>query len=217
MSRAPNTILLIGLLYLTVVFLAIGCSDNSSPLSSTDPAQPQASSLSSILPPLTDDELQAGPAEGFSFVKVDLEQAAQVPSRRSENRLDYGDWNGPGMVSQWMTIEWGGYLYDYCGHDCWIPQWMLPYDTLVTISTPNPGWAIADYGPHPTQFNGMVEIGLCLYGVQLPEGADPRELTIWYINDDGEWEYIGGEFWPPYWFVAQTDHFSRYILARRDD
>jgi hypothetical protein len=128
-------------------------------------------------------------------------------------------WDGePVYGSQWMTAAEGGFLW-VSWYGCSIPPGALPNDTLVTVYAENPGWAIADFGPHPTQFNATVEFWIdCIHLVYSGDFDFERDLGMFYIPDGEDSEFVPHDFWINWRNLTahgSTDHFSRYILARR--
>jgi hypothetical protein len=95
-----------------------------------------------------------------------------------------------------------------------IGAWQLWEDRTVAVETPNPGYAIVDFFPHPYHFNGHVKIWIDLTYVTLPAGVRWDQLEMYYLAEDGTlqryWGYVDTTARQ---YVAWTDHFSRYIIS----
>ncbi|MBU0691641.1 hypothetical protein KKH18_07485, partial [bacterium] len=126
-------------------------------------------------------------------------------------------WDGePIFGSRWMEASHGGWLWvEWYG--CRIPPNALPYDCEVSVYSENPGYAIADFGPHPLQFNEPVEIWVdMIHLVYDPDFDFDEDLRVYYVPEEGQ--FVEHEFWldmSDYTVHAITNHFSRYILAKR--
>lgn len=196
-STRKLPVLLIGLSL--VAFLGIGCSLDSTGVGPNSEAQTEeTTSLNNVLPGVV-------LPEGLELVTMN-----EIALPRNEGTLD----DRPVYCgSGWITVAEGGVVeYEYSG--CSIEAGEMPYDAEVTVCLPNPGFAIAEFGPHPLAFNGTVEIWFDLYGTNLPQQAY-NQLQMWYVNDNDELEPVpltidteNGRA------IGQTTHFSRYILTR---
>jgi hypothetical protein len=142
-----------------------------------------------------------------------------TPNGGRGTALDDGDHDGDhgeNSVSSLMRRNHGGSLYlDHNGVS--IPRYSIPVHELeITVTLPDETCAMVDFGPHGTQFDRPVTVRISLEGYELPEGVVLEELTIFYVNENGEWEMYNGTLNSSgNWLDAQTDHFSRYIISRR--
>jgi hypothetical protein len=199
-SILTATLLVMGLIIVAV--FGMGCSTDSNSLGpisneteSIDVANinyPDASSL---------------PA-GF----VPLMRSDATEGGRGAGTLDDHD----NFASRLMRRSNGGSLYiDHNGVS--IPRNAIPYhQLLITVTLPDEEAAIVDFGPHGTQFDCPVTVRINLEDFEIPEDVDVTDLTIFYVNDNGEWEQYNGVFNSSgNYFDAETNHFSRYIIARR--
>lgn len=203
-----------------VLGLLVGCSTDSgilSPLSETQNTTEFRGPVSSefirtSFPPLTEEQLAAGPAPGWEFMHMDPTAVNGKP----QGNLDSW-WNGePIFGSRWMQASRGGTLWvEWYG--CRIPAHALPYDCEVSVYAENPGWAVADFGPHPMQFNQNVEFWIdCIHLVYDDDFDFNEDIGLFYIPEDGE--PVMHPFWidmSDYTVHGITNHFSRYILASR--
>lgn len=97
-----------------------------------------------------------------------------------------------------------------------IPYGALPYDATITACMQNEDDAIVDFGPHPLEFNGMVQIWFDLAGLDY-SNDELASLAMWYVADDGALESIPMNIdMGSMRAMGRTNHFSRYILTRSD-
>lgn len=92
----------------------------------------------------------------------------------------------------------------------------LPHNQTITMVMPNTCEAVVDLYPHPFQFNGTVELRWLLPQLRYGELLNPRDIAAFYVHDDGTVE-LADQSWGPLnlFLTVRTDHFSRYIIARR--
>ena len=48
----------------------------------------------------------------------------------------------------------------------------------------------------------------------VPEGVDPQDIAAYYVDDEGNMEYIGGHY-ENGTFIFDTDHFSCYVIREK--
>lgn len=195
-------VLVIGLCF--VAFFGVGCSLDSTGVGPTNESQiEETTSFNEVLPGIV-------LPEGLELVSMN-----EIPLSDNNGALDDGTTgNRPNLCgSGWVTVAEGG-VVEYDGYaGAAFDAGEMPYDAEVTVCMPHPGWAIAEYGPHPLAFNGTVDIWFALYRTNLPDQAYER-LQLWYVADNGDLEAIpltidreNGRA------VGHTTHFSRYILT----
>ncbi|MFH1010013.1 MAG: hypothetical protein V1784_02105 [bacterium] len=184
-----------------LLFFVAGCA-RLSPLDTTINGPPASST--SDYPPITEELLQNGPEPGHPILRIEQPQGAMG--------VEFWDY-----AERWIQRKEGGEVYTAQGSGCSIGSKALPNDTLVTVSLPVQGYAIVDFGPHPTYFNKNIWIALSLNGT----GLGPRDiqrilrLGIYYWNEEtGTYERYWS-YYDPYRnaLMCQTNHFSRYIIA----
>jgi hypothetical protein len=153
-------------------------------------------------PPLPEN----GPAPGWSYLRY------TDSARDNAGSLD----DPPTIIVRRIRGDQQGVFY-LDGHQLIIPAGAIPGEELVvSMSVPEPGVAVVDFGPHGTQFNTPVTLRMSIEGMDLPEGLGGEDMTIWYINDDGEYILFEGTVHSNgNWLETTTDHFSRYIIAAR--
>jgi hypothetical protein len=183
---------------LLLVVLVWGCSSDYMPTSSTE--QEPEQSMGTPYPPLTPENAPAG----FQFLSTNTANRMDdygcdslVTSRycRTTNTSVVGF---PWLVS--VTITSGD----------------LPRNTTVSVVVPSDCWAVADFYPHPYQFNGTIEITWNVAAMGLPANFNYDSLIPLYVNDAGEYipmnyEWVGGHNQ----LIVYTNHFSRYIIGQR--
>lgn len=184
-----------------LLWLVTGCS-KLSPLDNGE-TNPSVSS-SSDYPPITEELLQNGPAPGHPILRLE-----QPPSAMGVENWDYAE--------AWIEARKGGEVFTSQGSGCIIRPWALRSDTMITVTLPEEGYAIVDFGPHPLHFRMYIWIAISLNGTGLdPNDAMwPRHLHVYYWNEETDTyrEY------PSYYdrnrnaFMCLTNHFSRYIIA----
>ncbi|MCB9357566.1 MAG: hypothetical protein H6505_03245 [Calditrichaeota bacterium] len=92
----------------------------------------------------------------------------------------------------------------------------LPHNQTITMVMPNTCEAVVDLYPSPFQFDDEVELTWFLPQVRYGQLLNPRDLAAFYVHEDGTVE-LADFSWGPLnlWLTVETDHFSRYIIARR--
>ena len=227
MRSGKNYWSILALSLLMLLFITTGCS-NLSPLGSNQTDSPTSGSS---YPPISDELLLNGPAPGYHVLTME----------RPASMMGIENWD---YAEDFLYLMDGGQVLAQQGSGCVIGPWALPTDTLVTVTLPQEGYAIVDYGPHPLQFNRDILLILDLdgtdwedsgseppdMGIKDPRGGQaggggdpvyeetPDDLAIFYYNEQtGEYEE-----YPSMYdrmnnaVVCWTDHFSRYIIAGRD-
>jgi hypothetical protein len=198
MKSSKKYIILIGMLAL--VIFGIGCSTDSSILGPVSSNTESRAAASFIYPDPT--SLPAG--------FVPLTRSTSINGGR-ESALDDG--NETTVTRLIRDIAGGSIFLSHSGVT--IPRTALPVSELeITVTLPTDAYAMVDFGPHGTQFESPVTVQLSMEGFELPEGVTEDDLTIFYINDNGEWEMYNGIIHRNgLWLTAETDHFSRYIIG----
>ena len=92
----------------------------------------------------------------------------------------------------------------------------LPHNQTITMVMPNTCEAVVDLYPHPFQFNSDVELRWLLPQLRYGQILNPSDIAAFYVRDDGTVE-LADQSWGllNLWLTVRTDHFSRYIIARR--
>lgn len=92
----------------------------------------------------------------------------------------------------------------------------LPHNQTITMVMPNTCEAVVDLYPHPFQFNSEVELRWLLPQLRFDLPGNTNDIACFYVHDDGTTE-LADYSWGPLnlWLTLRTDHFSRYIIARR--
>jgi len=205
------TVAMLIMAMIVVAILGVGCSTDhgiATPVaSSVDPAEATWTDPCDIgpdycYPPLTAEQLNDGPAPGWTFLRKS--------ARDTDNSLD----DAPTLVTRLIQQNQTGIL-TASQNQITIPQGAIPYSQLlVSMAVPGSAIAMVEFGPHGTQFNCPVTIRLNFSDYELPEGMSGQDLAIWYINDDGVLELYNGTVTNNgQWLETTTNHFSRYIIA----
>ena len=194
--------ILLALSLLTLVVFA-GCSTEWN--SSTAPVTADQETVATQTPdtpyPVLTDEQINGLIPGFEVLNVDARAYGS-----DESTLD--DQN-----SAFIRRTQGGSVSIH-NNGVRIGPWQLWQDQTVTVSTPNPDYAVVDFYPHPYHFNGCVMMWIDLTHVQLPPGRRWDEVAFFYVDDNGDLvRYWGQLDLISHRYYAWPDHFSRYILA----
>jgi hypothetical protein len=202
------------LLSFSLIVMFAGCSsDGSFPINSPSTGiQP---------PPLTEENLAAGPAPGYSYLNIDV--TSLFPGMSAENpmltqRLLFpgiggsvyfpDPLSGIGGQTQPVPMDWW--------HGVYVPPDAIRESVMIGMCVPNPTVAAVDFSPHPYQFERIIRVELSYHGSNLAQmGATPQDLVIMWWNENlGEYQEI------PTQLNARaeklygiTDHFSRYIIA----
>lgn len=217
------SILTLSLMMLLVI--STGCS-NLSPLSSNQTDSPAGNT--SNYPPITDELLLNGPAPGYHILTME----------RPPSMMGIENWD---RAEAFLMQREGGSVLTQQGSGCVINPWTLPSDMWITVTLPEVGYAIVDFGPHPLQFSRGNLLVLDMDGTEWePSGSDiggggmmnpggkgggapvyvatPEDIAIFYYNEEtGEYEEYLSMYDPvENALVCWTDHFSRYIIAGRD-
>lgn len=99
----------------------------------------------------------------------------------------------------------------------WLPG-TLPNEMVLQIVSPARCIGVADFYPHPTHFNGYLNIVWDIRALNLPSDYNYDNLVPLYVHDDGtveevQYQWRGGRNE----LVVQTNHFSRYVITQRVD
>ncbi len=94
----------------------------------------------------------------------------------------------------------------------------LPHNQTITMVMPNTCEAVVDLYPHPFQFSGTVELRWLLPQLRYGQILNPNDIAAFYVRDDGTTE-LADQSWGPLnlYLTVRTDHFSRYIIASRNN
>lgn len=178
-----------------IVLSMSGCSSDDSPV-----AVQEMQAGDTPYPLLTDEQIENGLIPGFEVLTVD----ARAYGR--DGTLD-------DQTSRLIRRTVGGTV-SHRNNGTQIGAWQLWEDRTITVSTPNPGYAIVDFYPHPYHFNGCIRIWMDLRCIQLPPGRRWDELAFFYVDDNGQLvRYWGQLNLNAMTYSAWPDHFSRYIVS----
>jgi hypothetical protein len=184
-----------------LLWLLTGCSK----LSPLDNGETNSSvSSSSDYPPITEELLQNGPAPGHPILRLE-----QPPSAMGVENWDYAE--------AWIAAKKGGQVFTSQGSGCIIPAKALSRNELITVTLPQRGYAIVDFGPHPLRFNKYIWIAISLNGTDLDENDwhHIQNIQIYYWNDETNTYELYPSYYDPHRnaLMCLTNHFSRYIIA----
>jgi hypothetical protein len=203
MDRNKKNAGILMLLMTTVILLVIGCSTDNTPLGpAAAPLQSQNTSKGDIqYPPLTHEFLSHMPGgyEPLSIASAQLDDFCD--SIETDRRC---------RVERNQTVR----LRDLVSVT--ISRGDLSTDPVITIVAPSSCLAVADFYPHPYQFNGTVEITWNIWALNLPRDFDYSQIVPWYVTDTGEFVPL-----PFRWgedherLTVFTNHFSRYIIGQK--
>lgn len=187
-------LLILGILALLII---TGCSSENNPVAASEPQ-----GTDNPYPVLTTEQIENGLIPGYQVLTID--------ARAMEREVSLDD-----RSSLFIRRTVGGTVSNR-NSGTQIGAWQLWEDRTVTVETPNPGYAIVDFYPHPYRFNGHVKIWIDLTYVQLPPGMRWDQIQMFYQDEDGGYQ----QFWgyvdtAARQYVAWTDHFSRYIISCR--
>jgi len=187
------------------IILVVGCSNQS-------PISVDSSSVSIPPPPMTDENIAAGPIPGYSYLPVNMSS----------------EFNGMGIESSMFIQRWvlqgvGGSVYFTdprnpnlqmtWWHGVTIPAAALSENVLVGVYVPDTRFVVVDYTPSPYQFEGNVQIELSYRCAQI--GILPEDMVMMYWDETiGEYEIVPSVLNTSTMKLYGTvDHFSRYIIA----
>jgi hypothetical protein len=203
MLSNPLKSVLCAILALTLLFILVGCSTTSNPVSPRALSKDQQVSPdreTSPYPVLTDQQIADLIPNGYQVLKVD---------ERAYGRD--GGLDDQTVVHIQHTV--GGSVSHH-NNGVQIGAWQLWEDQTVTVSTPNPGSAVVDFYPHPYHFNGCIKMWLDLSHVHLPAGVRWDQVRFYYVNEGGQLvQYWGQLDLTAMRYYAWPDHFSRYIVT----
>ncbi len=195
MKRNIRTIK-ISVLTALIVF-AIGCSEYSAPTAS----QPTDTPTENFQYPPVEDVIATVEAAGYHLVnpvaQSSLDNCASVSTTRLCRTNNVTNLHLSGIVK------------------LRVPGSVLPNNMDITIVAPSACVGVADFYPHPTVFNGDVEITWDLDLMVLPEGAAYSDILPLYVHDDGTVEEVSFTLQNNNKLIVTTNHFSRYILTSR--
>ncbi|MFQ5906874.1 MAG: hypothetical protein ACE5JA_09940 [bacterium] len=99
-------------------------------------------------------------------------------------------------------------------HTVIIPPGALKNDTEISISEPDPGYVLADFGPEELRFSRPVELAICYRELDLGDVSEDALTIYWYNSRNKRWVDLNGNVDKSGQIVrAWTDHFSRYALS----
>ncbi len=186
-----------------LVVVLMGCSEEfNTPVSNTG-TQMAAPAPEFQYPLLTDELLAAGPAPGYRFLNL-------ANSALDDNECDSL------IVSRMVRTMQGDRTIGLQNFvEIVIRRGTMANDTTITMVAPSTCYAVADFYPHPYQFNGSVEIHWMIGQMNFPDGFDYSTLVPWYVTDAGEYVPVQFEWRNGYdELIVITNHFSRYILGQ---
>jgi len=194
-----NTQSIKALMIAALVVLAVGCSEFNAPTASQPP---ETSSENFQYPPI-ENVIATVEAAGYRVIAPRAETALddQECDTVSVSRLCRG--------SNVSNINLSGIC------KLTVPGSVLPNDMTITVVAPSTCMGVADFYPHPTQFNGNVEIRWDTQDFELPEGMSFDDIVPLYVHDDGTIEEVVFERSENRFITVQTNHFSRYIITQR--
>lgn len=187
------------LLVVALIVVAVGCSEFNAPTAS----QPPESSGENFQYPPIDNVIANVEAAGYKVVsprvhvELDDQECDTVTVSRFCRRSNESNINLSGIVK--LTV----------------PGSALPNDMTITVVAPSECMGIADFYPHPTQFNGNVQIRWDTRDFDLPEGMDFDDIVPLYVHDDGTIEEVSFVRSENRFITVSTNHFSRYIITGR--
>ncbi len=181
-----------------LVVFAVGCSEFNAPTAS----EPPESSGENFQYPPIDNVIANVEAAGYRVVSL------EAMSTLDDQDCDSISETREARTTNVTNIQISGLV------KLRVPGNVLPNNMDITIVAPSTCYGVCDFYPHPTQFNGNVEIEWDLDVMNLPEGASPADIIPLYVHDDGTIEEVN--------FVLSnnkitviTNHFSRYIITSR--
>ncbi len=193
-TRTIQAFMIVGL----AVF-SVGCSEFSAPTAST--ASEESSGICQY-PPI-ENTLAAIRAAGYRAIDLAPESALDhqncdtVRAARLCRMTNQSNLNLSGIVL--LTV----------------PGAVLPQDMTITVVAPSSCVGVADFYPHPTQFNGNVSIRWDTQAMGLPPDVDLEDIIPLYIHDDGTPEEVTYTLSENRFITVYTNHFSRYIITQR--
>ena len=209
MKKTSSTLKGIALLSMStlLICLFIGCSYNS-------PMSADESSVYISPPPLTEENIAAGPAPGYRFIKMDMTSSfnglfIESPMYAQQLLLDHvgGSLFFTDPVTGKEMTYWHGMV---------IGEEAIHENVVAEMRVPDPAIAVVDFAPSPFQFDADVQIELSYMNTEVLEGgAEPSDLVImWWNYSTGEYEKIPTVLSETEQkLYGTTDHFSRYIIA----
>ncbi|RPH96050.1 hypothetical protein EHM69_02495 [candidate division KSB1 bacterium] len=188
------------LLCAMVMLLAVSCSTDFS----TAPDLQNDAEMLAANPPSAIPVAEKGPMPGYRYLKLGPNHATST--------LD----DDPLYASRFIQAWRGGEVRISNFVRVVVPRWTLPYDVNLTITVPDPEIAAAEFGPHPLQFNGYVQIIWEIHEFDLPDDFDYDSVEAWYENDNGTFEPLQTSWdWNYAHLTVYTNHFSRYIITQK--
>ena len=187
------------------IILVVGCANQS-------PISVDSSSVSIPPPPMTDENIAAGPVSGYHYLPVDMSS----------------EFNGMGVESSMFVQQWimggvGGSVYFpdprnsslpmTWWHGVTIPAAAVSENVLVGVYVPDARFVVVDYTPSPYQFEANVQIELSYRCAQV--GISQEDMVIMYWDaENGIYEIVPSVLNTSTMKLYGTvDHFSRYIIA----
>lgn len=199
-SQITKKRLIPSLLCTMVMLLAVGCSTDFS----TAPNPQNDAEMLAANPPSSIPAADQGPMPGYRYLALG--------PNRSTSALD----DDPLFASRFIQSWRGGEVRIDNFVRVYVPRWALPHDATLTINIPDPDIAAAEFGPHPLQFNGYVQIIWDIHEFDLPDNFDYESVEAWYENDDGSYEPLQTSWdWNYAHLTVYTNHFSRYIITQK--
>jgi len=208
--KSWNRMMWVAMIAVIMLGVMMGCSIQS-PMSVSD-------NMAIPPPPLTEDNIAAGPAPGYGYLPVDV---TQIYSGMNTDRPMYtrqllrAGIGGSVYFPSPLSLP-GNPMFMTWWHGVMIPPTALAQDVMITMLVPDPNFAVVDFGPHPYSFESDIQVELSYSCANLNQiGVEPEQLVIMY------WDETVGQYEEIPTFLNRTDlklygrtnHFSRYIIA----
>ncbi len=183
-----------------LVVFAVGCSELNAPTASSPP---ETSSENFQYPPI-DNVIATVENAGYKVVSPRAESALDDQDCDTIRSDRYARVNQAGSLNlqSIVRLEW--------------TQNVLPSNMTLSIVAPSECLGVADFYPHPTFFNGTVNIVWDVSIMDLPDDFNFDNLVPLYVHDDGTIEEVQYSWRGNHQqLVVVTNHFSRYIITQR--
>jgi hypothetical protein len=185
-------------------FLVWGCAiDTNNPAGAGGSANVSGTTASSPYPPLNEQMLRDGPAPGVHFFQPPVpEMDDHWCDSLTQSRLCRDEFSSTVGFPFVVTVR--------------VPDGALAHDEVITVVMPLSCYAIADFYPHPYQFQDQIEIHWMVGNFGLPRDYDYSRLIPFYVNDAGDYIEMSHQWLNGHReLVVFTNHFSRYIIGQR--
>ncbi len=183
-----------------LVVFAVGCSELNAPTASS----PTETSTENFQYPPIDNVIATVENAGYKVVSPRAQATLDDPNCDSIRTDRYARVNQAGSLNlqSIVRLEW--------------TQNVLPSNMTLSIVAPSECLGVADFYPHPTFFNGTVNIVWNVSIMDLPDDFNFDNLVPLYVHDDGTIEEVQYSWRGNHQqLVVVTNHFSRYIITQR--